>query len=93
MEMHPSPRSSYIEHHRAHNQHRSERTSLTNDSYRHGIQLAANKVQNDTKTTQFGVGHSTKLTSFINWLDETAKTAKPLCVGSIPPRASNISTT
>jgi hypothetical protein len=70
MEMHPSPRSSYIEHHRAHNQHRSERTSLTNDSYRHGIQLAANKVQNDTKTTQFGVRHSTKLTSFINWLTQ-----------------------
>jgi hypothetical protein len=32
--------------------------------------------------------HSTKKPSFINWLDETAKTAKPLCVGSIPTRAS-----
>jgi hypothetical protein len=56
----------------------------------HGIQLAANKVKNDTKTTQFRVLHSTKKPSFINWLDETAKTAKPLCVGSIPTRASII---
>jgi hypothetical protein len=50
----------------------------------HGIQLAVNKVQNDTKTTLFGVLHSAEEPSFINWLDETAKTAKPLCVGWIP---------
>src|ERR1700721_3035684 len=37
---------------------------------------AANKVQNGTKIPQFGVLHSTKKTRFINWLDETAKTAK-----------------
>jgi hypothetical protein len=47
---------------------------------------AANKVQNGTKITQFGVLHSTKKPRFINWLDETAKTAKPLCAGSIPTR-------
>jgi hypothetical protein len=43
--------------------------------------MAVNKVQNGTKITQSGVLHSTKKPSFINWLDETAKTAKPLCVG------------
>ena len=56
----------------------------------HGIQLAANKIQNGAKTTRFQVLHSTKKPSFINWLDETAKTAKPLCAGSIPARASNL---
>jgi hypothetical protein len=49
---------------------------------------AVNKVQNGTKTTLFRALHSTEKPSFINYLDETAKTAKPLCVGSIPTRAS-----
>jgi hypothetical protein len=53
--------------------------------------MAANKVQNRTKTTRFRALHSTELPSFINMLDKTAKTAKPLCVGSIPTRASKIS--
>jgi len=55
--------------------------------------LAANKAQNGTKTRLFGALHSTKKPSFINWLDETTKTAKPLCVGSIPTRAFKIFST
>jgi hypothetical protein len=35
--------------------------------------------------------HSTELAGIFNGLGEGWKTAKPLCVGSIPTRASNIS--
>jgi hypothetical protein len=59
----------------------------------HGSQLAANKIQIGTKPARFFGEHSTELTSFINMLDKTAKTAKPLCVGSIPTRLQTFSTT
>jgi len=41
------------------------------------------------KNTRFWVYHPTEVPCFIKHLRMAQKTAKPLCVGSIPIRASN----
>jgi hypothetical protein len=48
-------------------------------------------VKNGTKTSLFGAPVPTEVPCFHNHLAGAQKTAKPLCVGSIPTRASKIS--
>jgi hypothetical protein len=45
-------------------------------------------VKNGTKTSYFGAPVPTEVPCFHNYLAGAQKTAKPLCVGSIPTRAS-----
>ena len=49
---------------------------------------AANRVKNGTKTGNLGAPVPTEVPCFHNHLAGAQKTAKPLCVGSIPTRAS-----
>ena len=49
----------------------------------------ANKVPKGAKTTPFGNQNPTEIPCFISGLRVAVKTAKPLCAGSIPARASN----
>jgi len=51
--------------------------------------MVANKVPKGAKTTPFGNQNPTEIPCFISGLRVTVKTAKPLCAGSIPARASN----
>src|SRR5579859_2910731 len=51
----------------------------------------ANKVPKGAKTTPFGNQIPTETPCFISGLRVAVKTAKPLCAGSIPARASNSS--
>jgi hypothetical protein len=53
----------------------------------------ANKVQNRIKNRNFEYFIRRNWRLLINKLDEGRKTAKPLCVGSIPTRASKLSIT
>jgi hypothetical protein len=48
----------------------------------------ANKVPKGAKTTPFGNQNPTEMRCFISGLRVDVKTAKPLCAGSIPARAS-----
>jgi len=52
---------------------------------------AANKVKNSTKTGILGAPVPTEVPCFHSHLAGAQKTAKPLCVGSIPTRASKSS--
>ena len=51
--------------------------------------MVANKVPKRAKTTPFGNQNPTEIPCFISGLRVSVKTAKPLCAGSIPARASN----
>jgi hypothetical protein len=55
----------------------------------HGCHLVANNEQKGAKTTPFCKRNPTEVPCFVSTLRVTAKTAKPLCAGSIPARASN----
>jgi hypothetical protein len=55
------------------------------------VKMVVNKAKNHGKTRPISVLHSTELASFFNGLGDAARSAKPLCVGSIPTRASKIS--
>ena len=48
----------------------------------------ANKVPKGAKTTPFGNPNPTEIACLVSGLRVAVKTAKPLCGGSIPPRAS-----
>jgi len=50
--------------------------------------MVANKVPKGAKTTPFGNQNPTEIPCFISGLRVSVKTAKPLCEGSIPARAS-----
>jgi hypothetical protein len=50
----------------------------------------ANKLPKGAKTTPFGNPDPAEIPCFVSGLRVAVKTAKPLCVGSIPTRASNI---
>jgi hypothetical protein len=50
--------------------------------------MVANKVPKGAKTTPFGNRNPTEIACFISGLRVAVKTAKPLCAGSIPARAS-----
>jgi hypothetical protein len=49
----------------------------------------ANKLPKGVKTTPFGNPDPAEIPCFVSGLRVAVKTAKPLCGGSIPPRASS----
>jgi hypothetical protein len=53
--------------------------------------MVANKVPKGANTTPFGNQNPTEIPYFISGLRIAVNTAKPLCAGSIPARASNSS--
>lgn len=69
-----------------------EETSFLRDRDRGCLAVAimvANKVPKGANTTPFGTLNPAELPFFISGLRVDVKTAKPLCAGSIPARASN----
>jgi hypothetical protein len=53
--------------------------------------MVANKVPKGAKTTPFGNPNPAEIACFVSGLRVAVKTAKPLCAGSIPARASKTS--